>query len=153
MRGISRLSLAGILDRSAQQISKMSMRDGEGGWTVVNYRRGRKKSHVYAGPPDETSRSRNNSSLDLKHTYAYVTRTGRSMIRGDVQRRYREPGYKPQFFDSRTRSGPAKQSYKKTNMKYTNIKNSRKNTTETQLITDINTNKMTGRSLMIQTSK
>ena len=89
---------------------------------MVNHRRGRKKSHVYAGPPDGTSRSHNNSSLDLKHTYAYVTRTGRSMIRGDVQRRYREPGYKPQFFDSRTRSGPAKQSYKKTNVKYTNIK-------------------------------
>eukprot|EP00064_Thunnus_orientalis_P023524 superscaffoldBa00008982_g23770 len=120
VRGISRLSLAGILDRSAQQISKMSMRDGEGGWTVVNHRRGCKKSHVYAGPPDETSRSRNNSSLDPKHTYAYVTRTGRSMIRGYVQHHYREPGYKPKFFDSRTQPGPAKQSYKNTNMKYTN---------------------------------
>ncbi|KAF3840435.1 hypothetical protein F7725_006297, partial [Dissostichus mawsoni] len=108
--------------------------DDNGDWTVVDYRRGRDKRRGYNRPQDNDSRNRfyqpdhrqyysgqrsngrqlsNGQSFNGKQrSYASVTRAGPGTY-GDhsSRQRYKEPGYKPQFFEPRYPTGYQNENY------------------------------------------
>ena len=88
----------------------MSYRQREEGWTVV--RRGRnRQNRTRAVQPPNTFHSHNFSAYGQRRSYADVTKSGRDMRRGGVHN-FKEPGYKPQFFEPRTHYGPVNKTFK-----------------------------------------
>lgn len=82
---------------------------------MVNYQRGRRRQRDTTGPSRAQFHGRERQPY-VKRSYASVTRADGS--RGNYPSRYdREPGYRPQFFDRRLRSGAGNNNNKTTRIK------------------------------------
>ncbi|KAK1875431.1 Collagen alpha-1(XXVII) chain, partial [Dissostichus eleginoides] len=117
--------------------------DDNGDWTVVDYRRGRDKRRTYNWPQHNDSRNRfyqpdhrqyysgqrsngrqvsNGQRFNgQRRSYASVTRAGPGTY-GDhgSRQRYKEPGFKPQFFEPRYPTG-----YRNENYSYNSVRDNK----------------------------
>ena len=92
----------------------MDRRRDTGEWTLVSYRRGRNRRRrggglSYRSPGDRYPRSGGRPS------YASTTRTRRGRDWDYPQRRYRLPGFQPQFFDRWGYNAPPRTQYRNQN--------------------------------------